>query len=71
MKNNKSHPTIEILLATFQSERFLNELLDSILAQTDTEWTLLIRDGGSTDSTENILQSYQAKYPDKIRRVIY
>lgn len=67
MKNNKSHPTIEILLATFQSERFLNELLDSILAQTDTEWTLLIRDGGSTDSTENILQSYQAKYPDKIR----
>ncbi len=67
MQENKNHPTIEILLATFQSEKFLKKQLDSILAQTDAGWRLLVRDGGSTDSTGKILRGYQARYPDKIR----
>ena len=48
--------TIDILLATFNSERFLADQLDSILAQEDRDWRLLIRDGGSSDGTVPILE---------------
>ena len=58
---------IEILLATYQSEEYLREQLDSIICQTDSRWKLLIRDGGSTDSTLDIIQSYMVRYPDRIR----
>ncbi|MBO4632432.1 MAG: glycosyltransferase family 2 protein [Lentisphaeria bacterium] len=58
---------IEILLATYQSEAFLCEQLDSILHQSDQNWSLLIHDGGSTDGTVEIIRSYEKKYPGKIR----
>lgn len=58
--------TIDILLATFNSERFLVEQLDSILAQTDRDWRLLIRDGGSTDGTAAILEEYRRREPERI-----
>ena len=58
--------TIDILLATFNSERFLAEQLDSILAQEDCDWRLLIRDGGSTDGTAAILEEYRKREPERI-----
>ena len=64
---NLEKVTIEILLATFQSEAYLREQIDSILNQTDSNWTLLIHDGGSTDSTLEIVRSYEKKFPQKIR----
>ena len=66
---NLATEKIEILLATFQSEAFLAEQLDSILQQTDQNWSILIHDGGSTDRTLAIVQSYVEKYPDKIRLI--
>jgi len=57
---------IDILLATYNGEEFLSEQLDSILAQTVTDWHLLIRDDGSTDSTEEILRAYITGHPDQI-----
>ncbi|MBS1371418.1 MAG: glycosyltransferase family 2 protein [Lentisphaeria bacterium] len=59
--------TIDILLATFNSERFLASQLDSILEQEDRDWRLLIRDGGSTDGTPAVLEAYRRRYPDRIR----
>ena len=53
----------DILLATFDSERFLAAQLDSLLAQTDYDWRLLVRDAGSTDATVEILARYAAKDP--------
>ena len=58
--------TIDILLATFNSERFLADQLDSILAQEDRDWRLLIRDGGSSDGTVPILEEYRRRNPDRI-----
>lgn len=60
---------IDILLAAYNGEQFLKEQIDSILNQTYKDWRLLIRDDGSTDGTIQIIKSYAAKYPDKIRLV--
>ena len=52
---------IDILLATFNSERHLAAQLDSLLAQTERGWRLIVRDAGSTDSTMSILSGYGAR----------
>lgn len=52
---------IHILLSTYNGERFLAEQIESIRRQTVTDWTLLIRDDGSSDSTREIIQSYCQK----------
>lgn len=57
---------IEILLATYNGERFLGQQLDSLFAQTYQDWTILVRDDGSTDKTLDIIRFYQQKHPQKI-----
>jgi glycosyltransferase involved in cell wall biosynthesis len=60
-------PTIEVLLATFNGERFLHQQIESILSQT-YEWvTILARDDGSTDGTELILRDFEIKHPERFR----
>lgn len=51
-------PRVDILLATYNGERFLTEQLDSILNQTYQNWRIIVSDDGSTDSTDRILCSY-------------
>lgn len=59
--------SIQILLATLNSSRFLKEQLDSILKQDHSCFELLIRDAGSSDSTLQIIDEYKRCYPEKIR----
>ncbi|AXN35277.1 glycosyltransferase family 2 protein [Latilactobacillus curvatus] len=51
---------IAILLSTYNGERFLEEQIESIIKQSNQQWTLYIRDDGSTDKTLDILGRYQA-----------
>ncbi len=62
-----NNPKIDILLATYNGERFLSEQIDSILNQTYANWNLIIRDDGSTDNTLVIINDYIDKYPEKIK----
>ena len=52
---------VYILLSTYNGAHYLAEQLDSILAQTYTDWQLLVRDDGSTDETLRIVQEYAKK----------
>lgn len=52
---------IDILLATYNSERYLREQLDSICNQSVTGWRLIVRDAASTDSTVEIVREYELK----------
>lgn len=58
---------VQILLATYNSSLFLREQLDSLLAQDCQNFEILIRDGGSSDDTLEIISSYQTRFPGKIR----
>lgn len=44
-----------ILLATYNGKDYLQQQLDSLYAQKDVDITILVRDDGSTDSTQKIL----------------
>lgn len=56
---------IEILLATYNGEKYIKEQLDSILNQDYENWIVRACDDASKDSTFEILKRYQEKYPDK------
>ena len=49
---------VDILLATYNGERFLKEQIESILTQTYRNFRLLISDDCSTDRTWSILNYY-------------
>ena len=49
---------LNILLSTYNGEDFLAEQIESIQAQTFTDWNLLIRDDGSKDRTQQIIQKF-------------
>lgn len=51
-------PKAAVLLATYNGERYLREQLDSILNQTWGNLDLYIRDDGSTDDTNIMLEEY-------------
>ena len=60
-------PKVQILLATYNGERFLQQQLDSIAAQTYADWEILARDDGSRDNTVEILKRFQAARPGKLK----
>ncbi len=62
-----SGPTITGILIFLNGEKYLAEAIDSVLAQTYTDWELLLCDDGSTDGATAIAKDYAARYPDRIR----
>jgi hypothetical protein len=62
-----SEALVEVLLATYNGERYLEEQIDSILAQDYPNLRVLARDDGSEDGTPAILNKYEARFPDRFR----
>lgn len=54
---------VDVLLATYNGERFLRPLLDSILGQSHSDISLLISDDCSSDGTRDILREYAKNDP--------
>lgn len=53
--------TVDILLATYNGERYLRQQIDSILNQTNSNFRLIISDDKSSDGTADILKEYEKK----------
>lgn len=56
-----SQQLISIIIPTYNRAHLITQTLDSILAQTYTNWECIIVDDGSTDNTEEIVKTYCAK----------
>lgn len=52
---------VQILLSTYNGERYLEEQLQSLIKQKDVEIDILVRDDGSKDGTIDILNKWQDK----------
>lgn len=58
-----SDKRVQILLSTYNGERYLREQLESYIALEGFEkYCVLVRDDGSTDGTREILREYKEKY---------
>lgn len=54
-------PAISVAMSVYNGERFLAEAVDSIIAQTFTDFEFLILDDGSSDGSLAMLRTYAAK----------
>jgi glycosyltransferase involved in cell wall biosynthesis len=52
---------VSIVVGVYNGERYLAELLDSVLSQTFADWICLCVDDGSTDASAGILRAYARK----------
>jgi glycosyltransferase involved in cell wall biosynthesis len=52
---------IDILLATYNGEKYLHQQIDSIINQTYNNWRIIVRDDCSSDDTAKILLEYKKK----------
>ena len=59
-------PLISVLMPVYNGKRYVHAAVDSVLAQTFTDFEFIIVDDGSTDGTDRILQDY-AKKDSRIR----
>lgn len=57
---------VSVIMGIYNCESTLSEAVDSILAQTFTDWQLVLCDDGSEDNTYAIAKKYCDKYPDRI-----
>lgn len=53
-------PKVSIVLPTFNGARYVREAIESCLAQTFTDWELIIVDDASSDATPDIIKQYMA-----------
>ena len=63
---------IHVLMSTYNGRKYIKEQLDSIMAQDCQEkgiasLFLIVRDDGSADGTQKILEQYSLKYPGRIK----
>ncbi|KAF2332509.1 glycosyltransferase family 2 protein [Flavobacterium daemonense] len=54
-------PIVSIITCTWNSEKYLEECLESIRKQTFHDYEIIIVDGGSTDKTLEIVKKYNIK----------
>jgi glycosyltransferase involved in cell wall biosynthesis len=57
---------VSVITPTYNHERFIARCIDSVLAQTYTNWEMIVLDDGSTDQTASIAGEY-AKTDKRIR----
>jgi len=63
----QKNPRVTLGMPVYNGENFIREALDSLVAQTFTDFEVIISDNASTDKTEQICRSYA----DRDRRIKY
>jgi len=60
-------PHVSIVVPAFNSEKFIESTIESVLCQTFKFWELIVIDDCSTDNTVCLVSVYVKKYPAQIR----
>lgn len=62
-----SKPLVSGITIFLNAEKFIEEAIESVFAQTYDSWELLLVDDGSTDRSTEIALRYAQQYPEKVR----
>ena len=59
--NQRQVPAVSVIMPAYNMERFIAQAIRSVMAQTMTDWELLVIDDGSSDRTCAIVEELAAK----------
>ena len=62
--------TFSVIVPVYNVEKYLAKCLDSILAQTYSDFEIIVVNDGSPDNSQQIIDEYAKNYPDKIKPFI-
>lgn len=60
-------PKVSVIVPVYNVEHYLAKCLDSLVNQSLQNIEIIVVNDGSKDGSENIIQQYAGKYPDKIK----
>lgn len=61
-----NHPIVSVVIIFLNADKFLQDAIESVLAQSFTSWELFLVDDGSTDRSTDIARSYATRFPEKV-----
>lgn len=61
---------VSIVIPCYQQAEYLPEAVESVVAQTFTDWEIVIVDDGSTDPTAEVAETLIAAHPDRRIRLV-
>lgn len=62
-----TRPRLSVVMATYDGERFLPEMLDSLAAQERLPDEMVVRDDASSDATVRVLEDFASRAPFPVR----
>lgn len=65
--NNEKNVLVSIVTVCYNSSATIEDTIKSVVGQTYQNWEHIIIDGGSTDSTLDIVKSYEDAYKGRLR----
>ncbi len=60
-------PLVSVVIIFLNAGKFLQEAIESVLAQTYENWELLLVDDGSSDHSSTTAKTYEEHFPHKVR----
>src|SRR5215203_3938514 len=58
---------VSSVMIFLNAEKFIEEAIESVFAQTYDNWELLLVDDGSSDDSSQIALRYAERYPERVR----
>jgi glycosyltransferase involved in cell wall biosynthesis len=65
----QTNPLVSVILPVYNTEKYIQESLHSILNQTYSPIEIICCDDGSTDSSYEVLNSFSKNYPKIIKLI--
>ena len=66
---NKNIPAVSVVIPMYNVEKYIGECLDSILAQTFTDFEVIVVDDASTDNSCAIVESYIENHKEGMDKI--
>ena len=63
---------VSVVILTYNQKNFIGKAIESALAQeSNFDFEILVGDDCSTDGAQEVIQSYQNQYPDKVKAILH